>query len=85
MFFDSIAQCVESRKSIVELTSLRGVGRLTNVGTAARRFGIESHDGAEQEIDNCDNMPPNKSLHWPPDVSVTALAKATAAPDTGSK
>ena len=28
---------------------------------------------------------PNKSLHWPPDASVTALAKATAAPDTACK
>jgi len=27
----------------------------------------------------------NKSLHWPPDASVTALVLATAAPDTGDK
>jgi hypothetical protein len=29
-------------------------------------------------------MPPNKSLHPPPDASVTALADATAAPDAGA-
>jgi hypothetical protein len=28
--------------------------------------------------------PPNKSLHWLPAVSVTAIAKAIAAPDTGA-
>ena len=28
-------------------------------------------------------MMPNKSLHEPPDVSVTRLAVATRAPDTG--
>jgi len=27
---------------------------------------------------------PNKTLHWPPDASVTELAVATSAPDTGA-
>jgi hypothetical protein len=30
------------------------------------------------------NVPSNKSLHPPPDASVTALAFATAAPDAGA-
>jgi hypothetical protein len=31
------------------------------------------------------NPTPNKSLHEPPDVSVTRLAVATRAPDTGAR
>jgi hypothetical protein len=31
------------------------------------------------------NLSPNKSLHWPPDESVTYLVFATFAPDTGGK
>jgi ribosomal protein L18E len=30
-------------------------------------------------------MPPNKSLHWPPGISVMRLAWATRAPDTWRK
>jgi hypothetical protein len=30
-------------------------------------------------------MPPSKSLHEPPGVSVTRLADATRAPDTGAR
>jgi hypothetical protein len=33
---------------------------------------------------NIGQAPPNKSLHTPPDASVTALAFATAAPDAGA-
>jgi hypothetical protein len=33
---------------------------------------------------NMSQMPPNKSLHPPPDASVTALASATAAPNAGA-
>jgi hypothetical protein len=42
--------------------------------------------GAEymSDMTYCQDAPYNKSLHPPPDASVTALAFATAAPDAGA-
>jgi hypothetical protein len=46
---------------------------------AKRMTGIN-----ENRRQGCCQVPSNKSLHPPPDASVTALAFATAAPDAGA-